>query len=128
MVEHGWGLSMVGTNYRRRKSKAKKDNFVREWREFRGFRSQGDLGRACGITRATISRLESGRLQYRQWHLDKIAKILDCRPGDLISYNPYTTDVIIGFYHEMSQRRRAKVDRFIRELLNEEPRPRRAGK
>jgi transcriptional regulator with XRE-family HTH domain len=59
-------------------------NTIRKWRTFRGIESQGELAEKAGLTRATLSRLESGVLRYRQDQLEALAGVLECTPHDLI--------------------------------------------
>lgn len=51
------------------------DNPVRVWREYRGI-SAADLGRACGVTAAAISQIESGKRMSSVMVLKKIARHL----------------------------------------------------
>lgn len=51
------------------------DNPVRVWREYRGI-SAADLARACGVTAAAISQIESGKRTSSVMVLKKIARHL----------------------------------------------------
>ncbi len=52
------------------------DNPVRVWREYRGL-SAVDLAKACGVTAAAISQIESGKRKSSVGLLKKIARTLD---------------------------------------------------
>jgi transcriptional regulator with XRE-family HTH domain len=88
-------------------------NCIRFWREFRGLKTQGELGRKSGVTRATISRLESGALPYRQSVLEKIAKALDCKPHDLIGVNPFEMADILQIYARIPAELRERAKRTL---------------
>lgn len=51
------------------------DNAIRVWREYRGF-SAADLAKACGVTAAAISQIESGKRKSSVALLQKIARTL----------------------------------------------------
>lgn len=54
--------------------------------EDRGMQSV-DLARAIGITKANLSILKTGKAKAIRFStLEQICKVLDCQPGDLISY------------------------------------------
>ncbi|MCM2357170.1 MAG: helix-turn-helix transcriptional regulator [Geobacteraceae bacterium] len=52
------------------------ENPVRVWREYRGL-SAADLAKACAVTAAAISQIESGKRQSSVALLKKIARILN---------------------------------------------------
>lgn len=48
-----------------------------------------DLADAVGITEANLSLLKSGKVKGVRFEtLEKICKILDCQPGDLLEFVP----------------------------------------
>lgn len=50
-----------------------------------------ELAAAIGITEQNLSLLRTGKVKgVRFSTLDKICEILDCQPGDLLSYIPET--------------------------------------
>lgn len=51
-------------------------NPVRVWREYRGL-AAADLAKACGVTAAAISQIESGKRRSSVTLLKKIARTLD---------------------------------------------------
>lgn len=62
-------------------------HFIRQWREFRR-RTTYDVAADAGLTGSFISQLENGRSAYTQNSLERIAKALDCQPGQLLMCNP----------------------------------------
>jgi DNA-binding Xre family transcriptional regulator len=65
-------------------------HFIRAWRLYRGADTQAELAAKVGLTSQSISRLESGRMKYRQEILERIAQALDCTPADLLGRDPNT--------------------------------------
>ena len=48
-----------------------------------------DLAAAVGITEANLSKLKSGNIKgIKLETLDRICAVLDCKPGDLIDFEP----------------------------------------
>jgi DNA-binding Xre family transcriptional regulator len=94
-------------------------NHIRAWRLHRGFATQGDLAKKSGITRATISRLESGTLPYRQWQLEKLSVALDCKPHDLIGTDPNLSASIFQIYQSLSEAGQKRAIRLLQALADE---------
>ncbi len=65
--------------------------FLREWRRHRRF-TQEKLVELSGIDKATISQLENRKVPINERHLISLARALDCRPIDLLTWNPLLTD------------------------------------
>lgn len=61
--------------------------FIRHWREFRAL-SQEALAEKVGITKATLSRIETGKQPYSQRIIEAIAEELQCTAIDLIGHAP----------------------------------------
>lgn len=104
------------------------ENNIRNWRLFRNITSQGDLSDltykvpGCrGLTRPTINRLESGRMEYSQQQVKVIARALRCTEGDLISVNPYASGDIFRIYAGLGQNDKRAVDTFLRSLAPKLP-------
>jgi len=48
-----------------------------------------ELAAAIGITEANLSKLKAGRIKgVKLETLDRICAVLDCKPGDLLDYQP----------------------------------------
>lgn len=93
-------------------------NNIRNWRLFRGITSQSELGTKSGVARATICRLEAGKLDYRQHWLEAIAKALDCSPASLIDTNPYAPASIIAIYERLGPGDKSTVDKLVQHLAH----------
>lgn len=63
-------------------------NYIREWREFRGFKSQMSLAKAAKLSPNTVHRLESFTLAYTPYTLEALARVLNCHPGLLTCMDP----------------------------------------
>ena len=51
--------------------------------------SVGDFARAVGITPANVAVLTNGRAKaIRFTTLDAICRVLECQPGDILSWSP----------------------------------------
>ena len=64
--------------------------FLREWRHHRGL-TQDKLVERSGIDKATISQLENRKVPINERHLVSLSRALDCRPIDLLTWNPEET-------------------------------------
>lgn len=55
--------------------------------------SVGDFARAVGITPANVAVLKNGRARAIRFStLDSMCRVLDCQPGDILSWNPDPPD------------------------------------
>lgn len=61
--------------------------YLRQWRKHRKLSTEG-LAARSGMSPGNISLLERGLQGYSQEGLEKLAKALDCRPGDLLDADP----------------------------------------
>lgn len=77
--------------------------FFKEWRKFRGL-TQQDLADQLGLTKATVSRIETGDIDYGRRFLEGAADVLGTTPGRLLSGPPTEADA----YPLPEQRRRAR--------------------
>lgn len=66
---------------------ARRRTFIKEWRQHRSLTLE-QLAEKVGTTHGTLSRIEHGKIHYRQTMLEAIAEALDVEPGDLLSRNP----------------------------------------
>lgn len=66
--------------------------FIKNKRDAVGL-SQNELGSICGITDATIQRIESGKTRKPGWELlCKIAKAIKIHPFEILKESGYITD------------------------------------
>jgi len=61
-----------------------KRNHLSDWRKFRGLK-QEQLAEAAGTTKATISRIEAGKVGLSQKWLETLAPLLDTTPAGLLT-------------------------------------------
>lgn len=98
-------------------------NNIRNWRLFRGIKNHGALAKltegvdgGIAMTRATICRLESGKLRYREDQLDVLAVVLKCTPTDLIGTDPFNAGDIFTIYRRLTGHAKDAVDDLVRKL------------
>lgn len=68
--------------------------FLKQWREFRGKRQQ-EAADAINVSRELLSKIESGKSPYLQQHLEGLARLYGCSPGDLLEQNPLEPEPLI---------------------------------
>src|SRR5581483_5537757 len=66
-------------------------HFLKEWRDFRDI-SQEEAADRAGISRSSLSKIESGRVPYNQDLLERLAVVYRCTPDDLIAVAPNIVD------------------------------------
>lgn len=83
--------------------------FLREWREFRHM-TQEQLANRLGTTKATISRIETGKRDYTGGFIAAAAEALNCEPADILARDPNwpTLDDLMRTATE-DQRRQARA-------------------
>jgi transcriptional regulator with XRE-family HTH domain len=62
-------------------------NFLRAWRK-RNRMTQEVLAEKAGFTPGAISQFETGTINFTVPSLIALAAVLNCRPGDILSYSP----------------------------------------
>ncbi len=90
-------------------------HYVREWRKFRGL-TQERLAERTPYTTGAISQLETGRTNYTQDMLEALAHALDCKPGDLISRNPYMDGDVIYLFNDLTDEKKRIALEMLRSL------------
>jgi transcriptional regulator with XRE-family HTH domain len=93
--------------------------FLKEWRKAKGL-TQERLAARLETTAATISRIETGEINYTRESLESLAAALDIEPADLLR-DPGAADyqlwrIITGLKPEAQ----ARALRVIRALADEE--------
>lgn len=58
-------------------------HYFREWRKFRKM-SQEQVAEELETTKATVSRMETGKTQYNADYLQALADLFKCHPADLL--------------------------------------------
>lgn len=99
--------------------KARRRNFIKEWRKFRGLTQEQLAGRLEGvISQGSLSDLENGQFDYVQSTLEAIAQALRCQAGELIMRPPGTSDVlrdVLDGLDEQGQKRALALIRALKE-------------
>lgn len=89
--------------------KSARSNYIKEWRVHRGM-TQAALAEAAGLTDATISRIESGKIGYTQVSLESIGQALDVAPGDLLRYSPDVATPLWSLWERAAPDERRKIE------------------
>jgi len=63
-------------------------NFLGDWLEYRGLK-QAAVADTAGVSKAMMSDLVNGKRAMTAAYMQRFAKILDCRPGDIIDFHPH---------------------------------------
>jgi transcriptional regulator with XRE-family HTH domain len=61
--------------------------YLRAWREFRDIAAKEAAAR-LDMDKSSLSRLERGLTPYEQYHLEILAELYKCTPGDLLNADP----------------------------------------
>ncbi|MBN9534837.1 MAG: helix-turn-helix transcriptional regulator [Alphaproteobacteria bacterium] len=86
--------------------------FIADWRSYRNL-TQDDLAERVDTTQATISRLETGHHPYSQKMLEDIAKVLECKPEDLLMRRPTDGDPIHVIWENIPIEDRAQATQIL---------------
>jgi transcriptional regulator with XRE-family HTH domain len=81
-------LGVMG-NRRGIKRELRHRTYIRAWRQHRALTIE-QLADRTEISTASLSRIESGKQAYNQGHIEVIADALNCRPADLLGFDPNT--------------------------------------
>ena len=93
---------------------------IREWRGFRGLTQEQLADRdSVSISASVISKIETGKVQYLQKHLEEFADALDCESSDLLRPPPSEESAeIIDLVAKLEPAGRRQVLRVIRAITN----------
>lgn len=95
----------------------------REWRDFRGLTQEQVAGRT-GIDNTILSKLERGKVNYTEKHLEALSHAYNCTPADLLTPPPDRSgsdDDIARYLRKLKSREdRAKVARILAALAGED--------
>lgn len=83
-------------------------NFLREWRQLRGF-SIERLAELSGVSPGNISLFENRKQGYSAEGLEKLAKALNCTPGDILDTDPSRDGAIRDIWASASERQREQI-------------------
>lgn len=82
--------------------------------------SQGALAKAAGMTRPTITRLESGEMSWTEFHLVTLAQVLHCQPTDLINIDPNNAGTIFEIYNAIPPAKRDQALAVLRTFVDKQ--------
>jgi len=91
-------------------------HFIKEWRKYRGL-TMDRLADRLEISKATLSRIESGKQPYTQDTLEALADALSCEPADLIMRDPTAPGAIWSLWDRASQAQRQQIESVVRALM-----------
>ena len=83
-------------------------HFIKEWRVHRGL-TQEQFAERVGISRAYLSKIESGKRRYDQPFLEGASDVLSCEPADLIMRNPADPAGLWSIYDELTETQRVQL-------------------
>jgi transcriptional regulator with XRE-family HTH domain len=86
----------------------KRRHFVKQWRKAKGL-TQEQLAERVGVTPGTISQLETGRINYTQPLLEKLAEEFRCSPGDLLNVDPTVDQAMWSIWESLDLPARNQV-------------------
>lgn len=90
-------------------------HYVREWRKFRGL-TQERLAERTPFSTGAVSQLETGRTRYTQDLLEALAVALDCKPGDLISRDPFKEGDVVYLFNDLPDDKKRIAIEMLRTL------------
>ncbi len=91
-------------------------HFIKEWRKYRGL-TMDRLADRLDISKATLSRIESGRQPYTQDTLEALADALMCEPADLIMRDPTDAGAIWSLWDKADTAQRQQIEAVVRALV-----------
>ncbi len=62
-------------------------HYLKEWREHRGL-TQEQASEASGVSQSVLTRLESNKREYKERHLEALAKAYRCTTAELLGTDP----------------------------------------
>lgn len=91
-------------------------HFIKEWRLHRGL-TMDRLADRLDISKATLSRIESGKQPYTQDTLEALAVALACEPADLIMRDPTAPGAIWSLWEQATPAQRQQIESVVRALM-----------
>ncbi|KQZ31602.1 hypothetical protein ASD50_15165 [Mesorhizobium sp. Root552] len=91
-------------------------HFIKEWRHHRGL-TMDRLADRLDISKATLSRIESGKQPYTQDTLEALADALSCEPADLIMRDPTAPGAIWSLWERANPAQRQQIESVVRALV-----------
>lgn len=98
------------------KPTSRQKTYIKAWREHRHL-TQDQLAERLSTTKATLSRIENGKIPYSQDFLEACAAQLNCDPADLIMRDPTAPDAIWSIWEQASKAEKEQIVNISRALL-----------
>jgi transcriptional regulator with XRE-family HTH domain len=89
--------------------------YMREWRENRGL-TMDQMEALIGLSKGSLSRIESGKTPYYQDVIEVYADTLGCTPADLISRSPTDPEGVFQVWDEIRDDRKAEAIEVLKVL------------
>lgn len=99
----------------------RRPTFIRQWRKYRDGMTQESLidrldALGVSLSAGQLSRIESGKQEYRQDQLEAIAVVLRCEVADLLMRDPTDPDGLWSIYEGLSAVERRQVVEIAKTL------------
>lgn len=88
--------------------------YLPEWREFRNDMTQDQLAERIGMSKASISRIESGKQSWNDDFLEAAAVALNCTPADLLIRDPRKGDSLYSIADQVPPERHTEAAEVLR--------------
>lgn len=96
--------------------RARTHHYIAAWREYRGL-IQEQLAERVGMSRENLSKIESGKVPYRQDFLEACAEALNASKSDLLERDPRLeklVDELRDIVDRASETDRKEIIRFAK--------------
>jgi transcriptional regulator with XRE-family HTH domain len=99
-----------------RPKRARRQTFLRHWREYRNL-TQDDLAERLGTSKASISRIEAGHQAYTQDFLEACADALRTDPASLLMRNPTDEEAVWSLWDKAKVGDRKMIENIVRSVI-----------
>jgi transcriptional regulator with XRE-family HTH domain len=96
-------------------ARPRKKTFIREWREFRGL-TQDVLADRLHMSKAQLSRIETGKQPYTQDFLEVCAESLKTEPASLLMRNPKEEDALWSIWDQAKPGERRQITELAKAI------------
>jgi transcriptional regulator with XRE-family HTH domain len=94
----------------------RKPTYIRQWREQRGL-TQEQLALGLAMSKAQLSRIETGQQPYAQDFLEACADALMTDPASLITRNPSDPEAIWSIWDQAKPGERRQIIAVVKAIL-----------
>lgn len=108
-----------------KKNRALASTFIRAWRKHRGLSLSRVVDRLAnlhdlGITKTSLSRIETGKQPYSQPILEALADVLETDVASLLMRDPGQPDMIWSIWDRIAPPKRDDARRILEALADKE--------